>query len=106
MQEELSALHGNHEKMEKSKCQLKEEVANFFASLPPLPSFGHHLEANMVTRNQIEQSKKEMEERAGQEIRQKLQVNLFLQIQAASQDRLEQIRQSSYLTEKPTKAQN
>lgn len=61
----------------------------------------------MVTCNQIEQSKKEMEERAGQEIRQKLQeVNLFLQIQAASQDRLEQIRQSSYLTEKPTKAQN
>lgn len=58
----------------------------------------------MVTRNQIQQSKKEMEERAGQEIRQKLQeVNLFLQIQAASQDRLEQIRQSSYLNEKPLK---
>ncbi|XP_072210671.1 uncharacterized protein [Excalfactoria chinensis] len=87
LREELSALRGNHEKLEKSKCQLEEEVANL----------RHHLEANMVTRNQIEQYKKEMEERAGQEIRQKLQeVNLFLQTQAASQDRLEQIRDSHH----------
>eukprot|EP00076_Gallus_gallus_P016973 XP_015136534.1 ankyrin repeat domain-containing protein 26 isoform X7 [Gallus gallus] len=83
LREELSALRENHEKLEKSKCQLKEEVANL----------RHHLEANMVNHSQIEQYKKEMEERAGQEIRQKLQeVNLFLQTQAASQDRLEQIR--------------
>lgn len=35
----------------------------------------------MVNHSQIEQYKKEMEERAGQEIRQKLQeVNLFLQV--------------------------
>lgn len=32
LQEELSALHGSHEKLEKSKCQLKEEVANLFAT--------------------------------------------------------------------------
>ncbi|XP_021240512.1 ankyrin repeat domain-containing protein 26 isoform X5 [Numida meleagris] len=83
LREELSALRGNHEKLEKSKCQLKEEVANL----------RHRLETNMVNHSQIEQYKKEMEERAGQEIRQKLQeVNVFLQTQAASQDRLEQIR--------------
>ncbi|XP_054679672.1 ankyrin repeat domain-containing protein 26-like isoform X3 [Grus americana] len=80
---ELSTMHGNHEELEKSKCQLKEEVANL----------KHHLETNMVDHSQIEQYKREMEERTRQEIRQRLQeVNLFLQTQAASQDRLEQIR--------------
>ncbi|XP_075003173.1 ankyrin repeat domain-containing protein 26 isoform X3 [Calonectris borealis] len=87
LREELSTMRGNHEKLEKSKCQLKEEVANL----------KHHLETNMVDHSQIEQYKREMEERAGQEIRQKLQeVNLFLQTQAASQDRLEQIRASHH----------
>ncbi|XP_052646901.1 ankyrin repeat domain-containing protein 26-like [Harpia harpyja] len=87
LREELSTMRGNHEKLEKSKCQLKEEVANL----------KHHLETNMVDRSQLEQYKREMEERAGQEIRQKLQeVNLFLQTQAASQDRLEQIRASHH----------
>ncbi|XP_054679812.1 ankyrin repeat domain-containing protein 26-like isoform X5 [Grus americana] len=83
LREELSTMHGNHEELEKSKCQLKEEVANL----------KHHLETNMVDHSQIEQYKREMEERTRQEIRQRLQeVNLFLQTQAASQDRLEQIR--------------
>ncbi|XP_048812881.1 ankyrin repeat domain-containing protein 26 isoform X5 [Lagopus muta] len=87
LREELSVLRGNHEKLERSKSQLKEEVA----------SLRHHLEVNMVNHSQIEQYKKEMEERAGQEIRQKLQeVNLFLQAQAASQDRLEQIRDNHH----------
>ncbi|NXD88042.1 ANR26 protein, partial [Halcyon senegalensis] len=87
LREELSTMHGNHEKLEKSKCQLKEEVAKL----------QHHLETNVVDHSQIEQYKREMEERAGQEIRQKLQeVNLFLQTQAASQDRLEQIRASHH----------
>ncbi|XP_074759251.1 ankyrin repeat domain-containing protein 26 [Athene noctua] len=87
LREELSTMSGNHEKLEKSKCQLKEELANL----------KHHLETNMVDHSQIEQYKKEIEERAGQEIRQKLQeVNLFLQAQAASQDRLEQIRASHH----------
>ncbi|XP_042728679.1 ankyrin repeat domain-containing protein 26-like [Lagopus leucura] len=87
LREELSVLRGNHEKLERSKSQLKEEVA----------SLRHHLEVNMVNHSQIEQYKKEMEERAGQEIRQKLQeVNLFLQTQAASQDRLEQIRDNHH----------
>ncbi|XP_025953125.2 ankyrin repeat domain-containing protein 26 isoform X10 [Dromaius novaehollandiae] len=85
--EELSSMRGNQEKLEKSKCQLKEEVSNL----------KRRLEANIVDHNQIEQYKKEIEERAGQELRQKLQeVNLFLQTQAASQDRLEQIRASHH----------
>ncbi|XP_055556278.1 ankyrin repeat domain-containing protein 26 isoform X3 [Falco cherrug] len=84
------------------------------------------METNMVDRSQIEQYKREVEERAAQEIRQKLQeVNLILQgsgrreygwarcfhvravclqalnqklakMQAASQDRLEQIRASRH----------
>ncbi|NWZ34507.1 ANR26 protein, partial [Brachypodius atriceps] len=87
LREELSTLHGNCEKLEKSKCQLKEEVAKL----------QHRLETNMVDHSQIEQYKREVDERAGQEIRQKLQeVNLFLQAQAASQDRLEHIRASHH----------
>ncbi|NXW92967.1 ANR26 protein, partial [Alopecoenas beccarii] len=87
LREELSTMRGNHEKLEKSKCQLKEEVANL----------KHRLETNMVDHSRTEQYKKEMEERAAQEIRQKLQeVNIFLQAQAASQDRLEQIRASHH----------
>ncbi|NXM53617.1 ANR26 protein, partial [Illadopsis cleaveri] len=87
LREELSTLHENCEKLEKSKCQLKEEVANL----------QHRLETNMVDHSQIEQYKREVDERAGQEIRQKLQeVNLFLQAQAASQDRLEHIRASHH----------
>uniref|UniRef100_A0A8C0FKL1 Ankyrin repeat domain-containing protein 26 n=1 Tax=Bubo bubo TaxID=30461 RepID=A0A8C0FKL1_BUBBB len=84
---ELSTMRGNHEKLEKSKCQLKEELANL----------KHHLDTNTVDHSQIEQYKKEIEEQAAQEIRQNLQeVNLFLQTQAASQDRLEQIRASHH----------
>ncbi|NXG56839.1 ANR26 protein, partial [Hemiprocne comata] len=87
LREELSTMHGNHKQLEKSNCQLKEEVTNL----------KQHLETNMVDHRQIEQYKREMEERAGQEIRQILQeVNLFLQAQAASQDRLEQIRDSHH----------
>ncbi|XP_064512136.1 ankyrin repeat domain-containing protein 26 isoform X10 [Pseudopipra pipra] len=87
LQEELSTLRGKCENLEKSKCQLKEELAKL----------QHHSETNLVDRSQIEQHKREVEERAGQEIRQKLQeVNLFLQAQAASQDRLEQIRASHH----------
>ncbi|NXX85616.1 ANR26 protein, partial [Urocolius indicus] len=87
LREELFTMRGNHEKLEKSKCQLKEEVANL----------KQRLDSNMVDHSQIEKYKREMEDRAGQEISQKLQeVNLFLQTQAASQDRLEQIRASHH----------
>ncbi|KAM9250298.1 LOW QUALITY PROTEIN: ankyrin repeat domain-containing protein 26-like [Cariama cristata] len=87
LREELSTMRGSHEKLEKRKCQLKEEVAKL----------QHRLETNVVDHGQIEQYKREMEERARQEISQKLQeVNLFLQMQAASQDRLEEIRASHH----------
>ncbi|XP_067420365.1 ankyrin repeat domain-containing protein 26 isoform X6 [Emydura macquarii macquarii] len=86
LREQLSSmkmLHKNHEKLEKSKWQLEEEVANL----------KRHVETNMMDHSQIEQYKREIEERARQEIRQKLEeVNLFLQTQAASQETLEQIR--------------
>ncbi|XP_035750806.1 ankyrin repeat domain-containing protein 26 [Egretta garzetta] len=87
LREELSVMRGSHEKLEKSKCQLKEEVA----------TLRQRLEAHRVDHSQIEQYKREVEEGAWQEVRQKLQeVNLFLQAQAASQDRLEQIRASHH----------
>uniref|UniRef100_A0A8V5FK89 Ankyrin repeat domain 26 n=1 Tax=Melopsittacus undulatus TaxID=13146 RepID=A0A8V5FK89_MELUD len=87
LREELSTMRESHEQLEKSECQLKEEVAKL----------KHHLETSMVDRSLIEQYKREVEERAAQEIRQKLEeVNLFLQTQAVSQDRLEQIRASHH----------
>ncbi|XP_071659441.1 ankyrin repeat domain-containing protein 26 isoform X3 [Patagioenas fasciata] len=87
LQEELSTMREKHQKLETRKCQLIEEVANL----------KHHLKTSMVDHNHMEQYKKEVEQRAEQEIRQKLQeVNLFLQTQAACQDRLEQIRASHH----------
>nr|XP_048692126.1 ankyrin repeat domain-containing protein 26 isoform X10 [Caretta caretta] len=86
LREQLSSmkiLHKNHEKLEKSKWQLEGEVA----------TLKHQVETNMMDHSQLEQYKREIEERARQEIRQKLEeVNLFLQTQAASQETLEQIR--------------
>lgn len=74
LREQLSSmkiLHKNHEKLEKNKWQLEEEVANL----------KRHVETNMMDHNQIEHYKREIEERARQEIRQKLEeVNLFLQV--------------------------
>ncbi|XP_051651401.1 ankyrin repeat domain-containing protein 26-like isoform X1 [Manacus candei] len=85
LQGELSTLRGKCKNLEMDKCQLQEELAKV----------QHHLETNMVDRTQLEQCKREVEERADHEIRQKLrEVNEFLQAQAASQDRLEQIRSS------------
>ncbi|NWV32741.1 ANR26 protein, partial [Grantiella picta] len=87
LQEELSTLRGNCEELETSKCQLKEE----------LEKLQHRLETNMVDHQQMEQYKREVEERADEDIRKKLlEVNLFLHAQAASQDRLEQIRSSHH----------
>ncbi|XP_063998132.1 ankyrin repeat domain-containing protein 26 isoform X5 [Pogoniulus pusillus] len=86
LQEELSTVRGNHEKLEKSKCQLKEEVADL----------KHRLETSM---SQMEEYKRAADERADQEIRHKIQeVNLVLQTQAAFQDQTEQIRASHHAT--------
>lgn len=74
LREQLSSmkiLHKNHEKLEKSKWQLEGEVA----------TLKHQVETNMMDHSQLEQYKREIEERARQEIRQKLEeVNLFLQV--------------------------
>ncbi|NXF00218.1 ANR26 protein, partial [Menura novaehollandiae] len=87
LREKLSTLEWNNEKLEKSKCHLKEEVAKL----------QHRLETNMVDCSQTEQYKREVEERADQRIRENRQeFNQFLQVQRASQDFLEQIRASRH----------
>ncbi|XP_069048664.1 ankyrin repeat domain-containing protein 26 isoform X9 [Lepisosteus oculatus] len=85
----LKALTQGHEKLERNKRQLEEEVAKL----------RKHVETSMLDQSQIEQYRREAEERARQEIRQKLEeVNLFLQTQAASQEALEQIKASNEAT--------
>ncbi|XP_030072033.1 ankyrin repeat domain-containing protein 26 [Microcaecilia unicolor] len=89
LQEQLSSMNILHKNHEKSKHQLEEEVANL----------KRHVETNMMDHNQMDQYRKEIEQRARQEIRQKLEeVNLFLQTQAASQEALEQIKANNDAT--------
>ncbi|XP_056655598.1 ankyrin repeat domain-containing protein 26 isoform X17 [Monodelphis domestica] len=89
LQEELFSLKTVQKKcdrLEKNKKQLEEEIANL----------KHHLEIYTLERSQVEQYKREIEERARQEIVEKLkEVNLFLQTQAASQENLEQLRENN-----------
>lgn len=74
LREQLASMkifHKNHEKLEKSKLQLEEEVANL----------KRQVQNNLIDLSQVEQYKREIEERAKQEIRQKLEeVNFFLQV--------------------------
>nr|Q811D2.2 RecName: Full=Ankyrin repeat domain-containing protein 26 [Mus musculus] len=73
-------------KLEKNKKQLEQEVVNLRS----------HMEKNMVEHSQAQQYAREVEERARQDLVEKLkQVNLFLQAQAASQESLEQLRENS-----------
>ncbi|XP_029391222.1 ankyrin repeat domain-containing protein 30A isoform X2 [Mus pahari] len=73
-------------KLEKNKKQLEQEVMNLRS----------HMEKNMVEHSQAQQYAREVEERARQDLVEKLkQVNLFLQAQAASQENLEQLRENS-----------
>ncbi|XP_077010994.1 ankyrin repeat domain-containing protein 26-like isoform X2 [Tamandua tetradactyla] len=73
-------------KLEKDKKKLEQEVVNLKS----------HVEMNMLERGQVEQYKREIEERARQDILEKLkEVNLFLQTQAASQENLEQLRENN-----------
>ncbi|KAM9230297.1 ankyrin repeat domain-containing protein 26 [Dugong dugon] len=82
----MKAVQKKCEKLEKNKKKLEQEVVNLKS----------HLEINMIDHDQIEQYKREMEERARQEIVEKLkEVNLFLQTQAASQENLEQLRENN-----------
>ncbi|XP_055987992.1 ankyrin repeat domain-containing protein 26 [Sorex fumeus] len=82
----MKAIQKKCEKLKKNKKQLEQEVVNLKS----------HVEINMVERGQVEQYKQEIEERARQEIVEKLkEVNLFLQAQAASQENLEQLRENN-----------
>ncbi|XP_051676922.2 ankyrin repeat domain-containing protein 26 isoform X2 [Oryctolagus cuniculus] len=82
----MKAQQKKCEKLERNKRKLEQEVVNLRSLM----------EMNMVDRGQVEQYKREVEERARQDIVDKLkEVNLFLQAQAASQENLEQLRDSN-----------
>ncbi|XP_072509036.1 ankyrin repeat domain-containing protein 26-like isoform X7 [Notamacropus eugenii] len=89
LQEELFSmkiLEKKCDKLEGNKKELEEEVANL----------RHHLEITKLERSEIEQYKLEIDKRARLEIVEKLkEVNLFLQIHAASQENLEQLRENN-----------
>ncbi|XP_067855627.1 ankyrin repeat domain-containing protein 26 isoform X2 [Heptranchias perlo] len=85
----MRILQKSYDRLEKRKRQLEEEVA----------SLKHQVETNMMDYSHIEQYKREVEEHARKEIKQKLEeVNLFLQTQQASQEALEQLRATNEST--------
>ncbi|XP_070457064.1 ankyrin repeat domain-containing protein 26 isoform X46 [Equus przewalskii] len=82
----MKALQKKCEKLDKNKKKLEQEVVNLRS----------HIEMNMVEHGQVEQYRREIEERARQDIVEKLkEVNLFLQTQAAAQENLEQLRENN-----------
>ncbi|XP_025120243.3 ankyrin repeat domain-containing protein 26 isoform X2 [Bubalus bubalis] len=89
LREELLSMKGMQkkcEKLEKNKKKLEQEVVNLRS----------HIEMNMIEHSQVEQYKREIEEKARQDLVEKLkEVNLFLQIQAASQENLEQLQEKN-----------
>ncbi|XP_077009222.1 ankyrin repeat domain-containing protein 26 isoform X4 [Tamandua tetradactyla] len=89
LQQELLSMRAIQKKcgkLEKNKKKLEQELVNLKS----------HVEMNMLERGQVEQYKREIEERARQDILEKLkEVNLFLQTQAASQENLEQLRENN-----------
>ncbi|XP_063525762.1 ankyrin repeat domain-containing protein 26 isoform X11 [Pongo pygmaeus] len=87
----MKTIQKKCEKLQKNKKKLEQEVINLRS----------HIERNMVERGQVKQYKQEIEERARQEIEEKLkEVNLFLQAQAASQENLEQLRENNFASMK------
>ncbi|XP_040103265.1 ankyrin repeat domain-containing protein 26-like [Oryx dammah] len=89
LQEELLSMKGMQkkcEKLEKNKNKLEQKVVNLKA----------HIEMNMIEYSQVEQYKQEIEERVRQDLIEKLrEINMFLQIQAASQDSLTQLQENN-----------
>uniref|UniRef100_G3X6J9 Ankyrin repeat domain containing 26 n=1 Tax=Bos taurus TaxID=9913 RepID=G3X6J9_BOVIN len=89
LREELLSMKGMQkkcEKLEEKKKKLEQEVVHLRS----------HIEMNMIEHSQVEQYKREIEERARQDLVEKLkEVNLFLQIQAASQENLEQLQEKN-----------
>ncbi|XP_038126807.1 uncharacterized protein LOC119773752 [Cyprinodon tularosa] len=76
----LKGLGRSHDEQERSRRLLEEEVLEL----------RRRLEANQIQR---EQHRREMEEKAQRDLKDKLeQVNLFLQSQAASQEQLDQLK--------------
>ncbi|XP_032099694.1 ankyrin repeat domain-containing protein 26 isoform X5 [Sapajus apella] len=87
----MKTIQKKCEKLQKNKEKLEQEVVNLRS----------HIERNMVEHGQVKQYKQEIEERARQEIVEKLkEVNLFLQAQAASQENLEQLRENNFASMK------
>ncbi|XP_038637085.1 ankyrin repeat domain-containing protein 26 isoform X2 [Scyliorhinus canicula] len=87
----MRILQKNQDWLENRKHQLEEEVA----------SLKHQLETNVMNYSHLEKYKREVEEHARKEIKQKLEeVNLFLQTQQASQEALEQLRATNESTVK------
>lgn len=67
----LKSLSRNNDHLERSKRQLEEEVLDL----------RRRMEAAQVEQSQVEQYRRDAEDRARQEIQQKLeQVNIFLQV--------------------------
>ncbi|NP_001107239.2 ankyrin repeat domain-containing protein 26 [Bos taurus] len=89
LREELLSMKGMQkkcEKLEEKKKKLEQEVVHLRS----------HIEMNMIEHSQVEQYKREIEERARQDLVEKLkEVNLFLQVQAASQENLEQLQEKN-----------
>ncbi|XP_078291685.1 ankyrin repeat domain-containing protein 26-like isoform X8 [Panthera onca] len=83
----MKAFEEEREKLESDNKKLQQEVVK-------LKQF---MEMNMVERSQVEQYKREIEERARLDIVEKLhKVNLFLQAQAAAQENLDQLRENAH----------
>ncbi|KAG7230908.1 hypothetical protein INR49_024936 [Caranx melampygus] len=79
----LKSFSRSTDQLERSKRQLEDEVLDL----------RRRMEAAQMEQNQVEQYRRDAEDKARQEIQQKLeQVNLFLQSQAASQEALDQIK--------------
>uniref|UniRef100_A0A667YRA2 CCDC144C-like coiled-coil domain-containing protein n=1 Tax=Myripristis murdjan TaxID=586833 RepID=A0A667YRA2_9TELE len=82
----LKSLSHSNERLERSKRQLEEEVS----------SLRRQMESSLMDQSQTEQHRLKAEEKARQEVRQKLEeVNLFLQSQAAAQEALDQIKSAN-----------
>ncbi|XP_017160786.1 ankyrin repeat domain-containing protein 26 isoform X7 [Poecilia reticulata] len=86
LQDQLASMKGagrNHGELERSKRHLESEVVEL----------RRQLENNKPDQGVLDQYRREAEEKAHQEVQQKLeQVNLFLQSQAASQEALDEIK--------------
>ncbi|XP_045314372.1 ankyrin repeat domain-containing protein 26-like isoform X8 [Leopardus geoffroyi] len=83
----MTAFEEERENLESNNKKLQQEVVK-------LKQF---MEMNMVERSQVEQYKREIEERARLDIEQKLhEVNLFLQAQAAAQENLDELRENAH----------